>query len=131
MSQQPWPPPPPEEESSHERRRYEEYLSRAREQLEAREGVVAVARRRGLWDATISPLLHFLAHEALGLCIFVLIASVAYGLHLFVGFLTANGLDGFGAHVLYAVEGSLLVIDALLFLIFMVRVGIRTVKELE
>ena len=81
-------------------------------------------------DETAKPLLRFAVHGFTGLALFIVISLIAYLLVLWVNYLHAAGFDGWKHTVLLVVEGFVLVLDAALFVTFLLRISWRLLRDL-
>lgn len=76
-----------------------------------------------------APIVHFAGHTVGGSIIFIIIAMPAIGLSLLVEFLGENGIPQFTITVLTILEHTILVIDAVLFVIYLVVTAIKAGRE--
>jgi len=84
-------------------------------------------------DATVAwwyPLWEFLLHVLVGTGIFVVIAAPAVGLNLLVAYLATLKVSYWIILGLEVAEYSLFILDIVLYLVFLVRTGWRTIQKL-
>lgn len=76
-----------------------------------------------------APIAHFAAHTVVGTAIFVIIGLPAVGLSLGIVWLEHLGVPAFPLEVLHFVEEALCVIDAGLFLLYVILTSYHALKE--
>jgi len=77
------------------------------------------------WD----PIAHFVKHSFVGTAIFIVVAVPAVGLNFLVHFLEKMHVSIFVIRVLEILESVILVFDAIMFLIYLVIQGYKSIKE--
>ena len=77
------------------------------------------------WD----PIGHFVKHSFVGTAIFIVVAVPAVGLNFLVHFLEAIHVSIFVTQILEILEALILVLDAIMFLIYLVIQGYKSIKE--
>lgn len=87
---------------------------------------VAATKTEKPWWA---PIAHFAAHTVVGTAIFVIIGLPAVGLSLGIVWLEHLGVPAFPLEVLHFVEEALCVIDAGLFLLYVILTSYHALKE--
>jgi hypothetical protein len=76
-----------------------------------------------------APIVHFSAHTVVGTTIFVIIGLPAVGLSIGIQWLARIGVPAFPLAVLDFVEEALCVIDAGLFLLYVILTSYHALKE--
>jgi len=76
-----------------------------------------------------APIAHFAAHTLVGTAIFIIIGLPAVGLSLGIEWLARLGVPAFPLSVLSLLEESLCVIDAGLFLVYIILTSYHAFKE--
>ena len=82
--------------------------------------------KKSLW----TPIVHFAGHAFIGTTLFLIVGFPAVALNLLVKFLVSVGIDGFTVAVLEFLEHAILLVDAVLFLVFLGVTAYKSVKEM-
>ena len=82
-------------------------------------------QRKHWWD----PITHFFKHSLVGTGIFIVVAVPAVGLNILVHFLQEIHVSVFVVRILEILEGVILVFDGIMFLIYLVIQGYKSIKE--
>lgn len=82
------------------------------------------------FEKLIRAIVRFAGHTVAGVATFVIFGSAAVAMALLVKALALTGVDVFVIDVLTFVEHSILVLDSVLFLTYMVAMAIRFFKEM-
>jgi hypothetical protein len=85
-----------------------------------------MTKKKKAWWA---PIVHFGVHSLQGSVIFVIIALVALGLGHFVDLLHGWGASQFVVVVFGVLEKTMVVVDAVSFLVYLVRTAYMAIKE--
>lgn len=81
-------------------------------------------------EKIIRAIVRFAGHTVAGVAMFMIFGSSAVAMALLVKALSFTCVDPFVIDVLTFVEHSILIIDAILFLIYMIVMAIRFFKEM-
>ena len=76
-----------------------------------------------------SPIAHFVKHSFVGTAIFIVVATPAVGLNFLVHFLETMHVSLFVIQILEILEALILVLDAIMFLIYLFIQGYKSIKE--
>lgn len=81
-------------------------------------------------DSWYNPILHFGVHTLVGSAIFCIIAAPALGLSFLVLYLETLGVPAFTLSVLTFLEHALLMVDAALFVVYILITAYKAFKEM-
>lgn len=76
-----------------------------------------------------APIAHFVGHILAGAVMFSVLAGISVLLSLAVHWLDTLGVPAFTLWILMALEHAILVIDAVVFLVFLIRTAINWITE--
>ena len=77
-----------------------------------------------------APIVHFATHTIVGSMIFIIIGGPAIGLSMLVKYLSTLGVPEFTLNVLNFLEHAILLIDALLFSVYLAFTAYSAFKEM-
>ncbi len=77
------------------------------------------------------PIWHFAAHTITGTGIFVVIALPAVGLSMLIHYLEGGSVPKFTLLVLTVLEHAILIVDSVLFLVYLGFTSVRAIKEMN
>lgn len=83
-----------------------------------------------IWEETGRPLTKYFLHVVTGTALFLLICLAAFGLQLAVRAMAAHGFDGWQLSIAKWIEILVFSIDAVSYLVFLIRVTWKMLNDL-